>query len=439
MAPIRKLAVSLALLLLVPSIVPNAVGATQLVPADFATTQSVDQATNLPINRTQTFSVLDQSVYSWLKFVNVPSPSHNITWVWLDQNFSDFYRTSYTIPDPGQGMTWRSYYAWSFIQVAGHPAAMKQGLWEVDVYVDGKLVENQLFTIATTAVEIEPTGGFAWPSNTIAVYLDGGTPLARSAVAEAMAQWNASQLWFQAQYGLPSRPVYYLILSNNSSAPIKVSFSQVQSDSNWGSAYWNYNLDADKKFKSVTCVVSIDLVVTGGALDRNITLDDVALRDIGEHELGHCLGLWHTARTNDLMNHFSGSYDYRRHPSTLNLYVLYQLSAARYKSDVEKYYSLPASIPYMESPDYADITVSTSYGATSTLHMTTSVTAAATSMTVPSTTSTSRMESLGASTAGGVVLALGALALLGLTVVLVLYLRARRPRPSPSVIVGPVP
>ncbi|MDG7008564.1 MAG: hypothetical protein JRN06_10035 [Nitrososphaerota archaeon] len=120
---------------------------------------------------------------------------------------------------------------------------------------------------------------------------------------------------------------------------------------------------------------------------------DVAMQDIAEHELGRRLGLWHTAQSSDLMNHFSGSFDAVRHPSTLNLYALYQLSGAHQVDQVASYYTLPGSMGYALSPAYS--------GATTTMSSTTSAlstTSSSASSTIASTAATESSQSASSTT-----------------------------------------
>ncbi|HEV2121135.1 MAG TPA: hypothetical protein VGS11_13665 [Candidatus Bathyarchaeia archaeon] len=362
-------------LLLISVLAQVATGSGPIQIADSATAQSVDQSTSQPINRTQIFSVNDSSVYSWLKLVNVPSPSHDILWVWTSPNQKEYSTSSYSIADPGLGKTWSTYYAWAYINIAGHSAARMQGTWEVDVSIDGTSYLTQYFSIAASAVPIQPAEGYSWPSSAIPVHVQTNQSYARTDVERAMTQWNFSQAWFQKTYALQQKPVLSLSLSSDPASPIQVSFNQTQSSSNWGWTTYHYFYDVNGRFTSIKCSISIILSLTDGTL-----LNDIALQDIAEHELGHCLGLWHTVQSMDLMNHLSGSFIILRYPSTLNLYALYELSSAHQTSQVSSYYSLPNSIGYSFAPAYSNLSTSVTTSTLTSSGSSTSVTNSSTSM-----------------------------------------------------------
>ena len=385
-------------LLVLSSAAPPSAASSQIQLIDSTTAQSVDSSTSQPINRSQTFSSSDSSVYSWVELGNIPPPTHNVTWVWIGPSGATYFDTSYTIPDPGSGKVWTSYNVWSSIYVEGHPAAQMSGLWEVDIYVDGSYFAYQLFTIAAAAVPIQPAEGFSWPSATVPVFIDSAPSNVVADVNKAMLQWDYSQSWFQSSYGLQQRPIFNLVPSSAPTSAVKVTFNQTQSSSNWGWATYHYYYNGAGEFTSATCSVSIVLTLSDGT-----PLNDVAMQDIAEHELGHCLGLWHTAQSSDLMNHFSGSFDVVRYPSTLNLYALYQLSGVHQVDQVASYYTLPGSMGYALSAAYAGATTTvssiTSTSTTSSVSSTTTSTAATassrsasitTSALSASTTSTSR-------------------------------------------------
>jgi hypothetical protein len=381
-------------LLLVIIFAQVATGSGSIQIADSTTAQSLDQSTSQPVNRTQTFSVNDPAVYSWVKLVNIPSPSHNVTWVWISPNQTNYFTNSNSIPDPGQGKTWSSYYAWSNIYVAGHSAAQMQGTWEVDVYIDGTSYLTQYFSLAASAVPIQPTERYSWPYSTIPVYVQSNPSYANTDIEKAMFQWNFSQTWFEKTYALQQLPVLSFSLSNDQASPIKIIFNQTQSNSNWGWTSYHYFYDANGRFTNVTCSVSIVLSLSDGT-----PLNDIALQDIAEHELGHCLGLGHTVQATDLMNHLSGSFTTLRSPSTLNLYALYELYSAHQTSQVSSYYGLPNSIGYAFAPAYSNssttvtTTTSTTSGRSSTSSTSTSALATSSTTTQYNTATSSGIVS----------------------------------------------
>jgi hypothetical protein len=114
---------------------------------DSAISTAFNSSSVTPINRTLAISVSNTAVYSWVNFTYVPSPSHNVTFVWVTPQKTTYFNTSVTIPDPGAGKFWYAYTAYDNIFVNGHNAAQMTGVWEVDIYVDGTKILIQTFTI----------------------------------------------------------------------------------------------------------------------------------------------------------------------------------------------------------------------------------------------------------------------------------------------------
>jgi hypothetical protein len=315
---------------------------------DSAITASLDSATHLPMNRTQSFDVTDKEVYSWLSFANVSSPPRNVTWIWLTPAKHQYLTDQAVIPDPGAGKSWSKYIVWSNIKINGTAVAQLTGLWTVGIFVGGVQVKVQNFWITDSSSPLyQPTEGYSWPIRNIYVNIRNGPQYARQDVINAMKQWNNSQTWFQKTYGLtPLKPIYNLILSNNTSDTVQITFNQTQTSRDWGYTQSNFSWDSSSnKFTQVTANISIILSLNDGT-----TLDNVAIQTIATHELGHLLGLAHVEHTGDLMNTFVGNFYDVKTPTTLNLYTIYQISNITEYGSIPSYYTLPNTIPYIQSP-----------------------------------------------------------------------------------------
>jgi hypothetical protein len=107
---------------------------------------NVSSVTNSTSNRSVYYSTNSSSVYSWLNFTNVPSPTHNVTFVWLTPQRTLYFNTSYIIPSPSSG-PWSNVAVWSGIFISGQKASRLTGLWMVEVYVDGSILLTQPFVI----------------------------------------------------------------------------------------------------------------------------------------------------------------------------------------------------------------------------------------------------------------------------------------------------
>jgi len=114
---------------------------------DAAISRAFNSTSAMPINRTLSISVNETAVYSWINFTYVPCPLHNVTFVWITPQKTNYFNTSTTIPDPGSGKFWYSYTVYDDIFVQGHNAAQSTGTWEVDIYVDGIKILIQTFTL----------------------------------------------------------------------------------------------------------------------------------------------------------------------------------------------------------------------------------------------------------------------------------------------------
>lgn len=168
--------------------------------------KGVDTSTSEPIDTTQNFTTGDAGVYSWVEFVNVYPPSHNVTWVWLTPQRHVYTTSNATISDPGEGNYWPSLFYYSHVNVSGSIVAQLPGSWEVEVYVDGAVSLLQNFSISDAAPRVQPAGGWYWPVTTVDVYVQPQPEYAREDVVQAMGQWNYSQAWFQGSMAWPRDP-----------------------------------------------------------------------------------------------------------------------------------------------------------------------------------------------------------------------------------------
>jgi hypothetical protein len=107
----------------------------------------VNSTTDIPVNRTTSFSHSAPAVYSWLNFTDVPRPEHNVTWLFVMPNGTLYYNSTLMTTDPGAGNIWSSWAVISYIHINGYLAANVTGAWTVDIYLDGRPSLVQNFTI----------------------------------------------------------------------------------------------------------------------------------------------------------------------------------------------------------------------------------------------------------------------------------------------------
>jgi len=153
--------------------------------ADSALAEGVD-SNYQPVNRTQAFDASDTQAYSWIKLVNVDSPAHNMTWVWLTPWGQVYFRSSASIPDPGIGKFYPVWYEYAYINIKGSNAMYLSGNWQVNVFMDGALVLVQNFTLESpyitpqgvrTAYDVAPLiqSGYTGKGVTVAIIDPGMT------------------------------------------------------------------------------------------------------------------------------------------------------------------------------------------------------------------------------------------------------------------------
>jgi hypothetical protein len=344
----KLLALVVAALFLGGSLTPLASAhASTIQIASSGTSKGVNPTTYQPIDSTQNFSTGDAAIYSWVEFVNVYSPSHNVTWVWLTPQRHVYATSNATISDPGKGNYLPSAFYYAQINVTGTKAAQLPGSWQVEVYVDGAISLLQNFSISDAAPRVQPAGGWFWPVTAIDVYVQPQPSYAREDAIKAMGQWNYSQAWFQEQYGLPSRPLFLLLLSNDTSSPVVVAFNQTTTGPYTNNDKTSFKVDPSGSVSAVSCSISVVM-----ALQSGVATNDVFIENAIMDQLGNCLGLGRTQIGGDPMNSAAANKYDLNSPSTLDLYSLYQLSALNNVFAVNGSYSLPGWIPYAKSPQF---------------------------------------------------------------------------------------
>jgi parallel beta-helix repeat protein len=116
---------------------------------DHTMCKGVDASGN-PVIRTNTFYTDDTAAYSWVVFLDIYSPSHTIHWYWYDPDGAFIGDYTWTIPDPGSGYYYPSYWASSYLNINGYQAwyATRLGRpFQTKVYYDGSLVVTETWQV----------------------------------------------------------------------------------------------------------------------------------------------------------------------------------------------------------------------------------------------------------------------------------------------------
>lgn len=122
---------------------------------DHSIATSVDEPARTVISRTQEFSINDSKAYSWLSLGNVGAGT--VYWNWYSPAGLILNMDSVQIPVPTSGSSWNVYNIWSSIDIAGKNETNRPGDWHVDVFLDGRKMLTEYFSISgdqkTTAPE----------------------------------------------------------------------------------------------------------------------------------------------------------------------------------------------------------------------------------------------------------------------------------------------
>ncbi len=106
----------------------------------------VDKSTRTAISRTQEFSANDSNAYSWLSLGGVGEGT--VYWNWYSPAGLILKMDSVQIPMPKGGSSWDAYNIWSSIDIAGKDASDLPGDWHVDVFLDGRKMLTEHFSIS---------------------------------------------------------------------------------------------------------------------------------------------------------------------------------------------------------------------------------------------------------------------------------------------------
>lgn len=114
--------------------------------AEFVTSKGVN-AGGLPEEVTEVFHPDDEAVYAWGWWQRAGGVPHTIRWTWytpdgsLYTSFERQYKADCT------------FYAWSWLEIAGTEVAAMPGTWNVAVWYDGAFVDLRSFAIGAGATE----------------------------------------------------------------------------------------------------------------------------------------------------------------------------------------------------------------------------------------------------------------------------------------------
>ncbi len=113
---------------------------------DHSMATSVDESAGAVISRTHEFSLNDTKAYSWLSLGNVGAGT--VYWNWYSPAGLILKMDSAEILMPTSGSSWNAYNIWSSIDIAGKDASNRPGDWHVDVFLDGRKMLTEYFSIS---------------------------------------------------------------------------------------------------------------------------------------------------------------------------------------------------------------------------------------------------------------------------------------------------
>ncbi|MHC1687263.1 MAG: hypothetical protein AB9879_06090 [Methanothrix sp.] len=115
---------------------------------DYTFTSGLDDKTQ-PLDRNKDFSTTEKRAYFWLK-AGPFNGGEKIEQVWIDPNGNEIYRSSSKVDDPADfgHDFWIDNYQYSYIYIAGKKAEKLPGTWKVELYIDGKFILSDTFTIS---------------------------------------------------------------------------------------------------------------------------------------------------------------------------------------------------------------------------------------------------------------------------------------------------